>query len=82
MFSSSQAVASRFRGVHQKPCSVGVFCLPVLHRIYARVLSTDIAFIKDALNQNDPRAWQDLFREIFGKLPVTAAKGLIPSLPT
>lgn len=33
-------------------------------RVYARVLSTDMAIIKDALERGDTGAWQDLLREI------------------
>ena len=35
-------------------------------RVYALVLSTDMALIKDAVNRGDTGAWQDLFREIIG----------------
>ena len=35
-------------------------------QIYARVLATDMALIKDALNRQETGTWQDLFREIIG----------------
>jgi hypothetical protein len=36
-------------------------------QIYALVLATDMAAIKDALKRNDAGTWQDLFREIIGE---------------
>jgi hypothetical protein len=35
-------------------------------QIYAVVLATDMALIKDALKRKEPGTWQDLFREIMG----------------